>query len=182
MKRILILGLIVFVAGCNSAKNAGDGSAPSGTSMVGLWNVTATATSTGSVGSQCSNGVCGPGTYQVQLVSSPCSVTTPVGTFSVQGPACFTANNNSAQGNISGTGLPSSLSNKGQGVLIGVPSDPVPVGATLNLVFVAANTSGFAEFTGSGTVTNGTMTGTGSCSSKTPVCQGVTGTFSGTKQ
>jgi hypothetical protein len=182
MRCILISILIVVAAGCNSAKNGGGGSVPSGTSMQGSWTVTATATSTGSVGSQCTNGVCGPGTYQVEMVSSPCSVTTPVGTFSVQGPVCFIANNNSGQGNISGTGLLSSSSNKGQGVLIGVASEPVPGGATLNLVFVAANNSGFVEFKGSGTVTNGTMTGTGSCSSNTPVCEGVSGTFSGTKQ
>jgi hypothetical protein len=182
MRCILISILVVFAAGCNSAKNAASGSVPSGTSMQGSWSVTATATSTGSVGSQCNNGVCAPGTYQVEMVSSPCSVTTPVGTFSVQGPVCFIANNNSGQGNISGTGLPNSSTNEGQGVLIGVVSDPVPVGATLNLVFVAANNSGFAEFTGSGTVGNGTMTGTGSCSSNTPVCHGVSGTFSGKKQ
>ncbi len=37
MKRILILILIVFAAGCNSAKNAGGGS---GASMQGIWTVT----------------------------------------------------------------------------------------------------------------------------------------------
>ena len=179
MKRILILSLIVFAAGCNSSNKTGD---PSGTSMQGIWTVTATATSTGGVGSQCTNGVCGPGTYQLTLVSSPCSVTAPVGTFSVQGPVCFIANNNSGQGSISGTGLSIYASNTGQGVLIGVPSNPVPPGSTLNLLFVAANNSGFVEFTGSGTVGNGTMTGTGSCSASTPACQGVTGTFSGTLQ
>jgi hypothetical protein len=179
----LILISMVFAVGCNnSAKNAGGGSAASGTSMAGQWSFTATATSTGNLGSQCTNGVCGPGTYQLTLVSSPCSVTTPVGTFSVQGAVCFIANNNSGQGSISGTGLPSDVSNIGQGVLIGVPSNPVPSGSTLNLLFVAANNSGFVEFTGSGTVGNGTMTGTGSCSASTPACQGVTGTFSGTLQ
>jgi hypothetical protein len=184
MKSILILSLVVFAAGCSSSNNVGGSSSTSssGTSMQGLWTVTATATATGNVGSQCANGVCGPGTYKVTLVSSPCSVTTPVGVFSVQGPVCFTANNNSGQGSISGTGLPSSLKATGQGVLIGVPSNPVPSGSTLNLLFVAGNKSGFVEFTGSGTVGSGTMTGTGSCSSSTPVCQGVAGTFSGTLQ
>jgi hypothetical protein len=184
MKRVLILSLVVFAAGWNSSKKTGgsSGTSPSGTSMLGVWTVTATATATGEVGSQCTNGVCGPGTYQLTLVSSPCSVTTPVGEFSVQGPVCFIANNNSGQGSISGTGLPSSLSATGQGVLIGVPSNPVPSGSTLNLLFVAGNNSGFVEFTGSGTVGSGTMTGTGSCSSSTPACQGVTGTFSGTLQ
>ena len=170
MKRILIviLILLVFAAGCSSTKNTGGGAV---TSMPGTWTVT------GNLGSQG-----GSGTYQVSLVSSPCSVTTPVGMFSVQGPVCFIANNNSGQGSISGTGLSIYASNTGQGVLIGVPSNPVPSGSTLNLLFVAANNSGFVEFTGSGTVGNGTMTGTGSCSASTPACQGVTGTFSGTLQ
>jgi hypothetical protein len=183
MKRALILSLVVFAAGCNSSNNAGGSSGkPSGTSMQGIWTVTATATATGNVGSECTNGVCGLGTYKLTLVSSPCSVTTPVGVFSVQGPACFIANNNSGQGSISGTGLPSNLKATGQGVLIGVPPNPVPSGSTLNLLFVARNNSGFVEFTGSGTVGSGTMKGTGSCSSSTPICQGVTGTFSATLQ
>src|SRR5438445_7808549 len=169
MKHTLILILIVFAAGCNSAKNAGGGS---GTSMQGTWTVT------GNLGSQG-----GSGTYQLELVSSPCSVTTPVGTFSVQGPVCFIANNNTGQGSISGTGLPSSSKNTGQGVLIGVASNPVPADATFSLLFVAGDKNGnVVEFTGSGTVANGTMTGTGSCSPSTPMCQGVTGTFSGKKQ
>ena len=168
MKRILIWFLIVFAAGCSSAKNAGNSTGTS-TSMQGIWTVT------GNLGSQG-----GPGTYQVELVPSPCSVTTPVGTFSVQGPVCFIANNNTGQGSISGTGLPSSSKNTGQGVLIGVPSNPVPAGATFNLLFVAGDKNGnVVEFTGSGTVAGGTLTGTGSCSPSTPLCQGVSATFSG---
>ena len=169
MKHTLILILIVFAAGCNSAKNAGGGS---GTSMQGTWTVT------GNLGSQG-----GSGTYQLELVSSPCSVTTPVGVFSVQGPVCFIANNNTGQGSISGTGLPSSSKNTGQGVLIGVPSNPVSNNATFNLLFVAGDAKGeVVEFTGTGTVTNGTMTGTGSCSSSTPLCQGMSGTFTAKQQ
>ena len=170
MKRILMLMLLllVFVAGCSSSKSSGGGP---GTSMQGTWTVT------GNLGSQG-----GPGTYQVALVSSPCSVITPVGTFSVQGPVCFIANNNTGQGSISGTGLPSSSKNTGQGVLIGVPSNPVPADATFNLLFVSDKNGNVVEFTGSGTVANGTMTGTGSCSPSTPMCQGVSATFSGKKQ
>jgi hypothetical protein len=169
MKRVLIMILIVFAAGCNSANNTGSGP---GTSMQGAWTVT------GNLGSQS-----GPHTYQMALFPSPCSVTTPVGTFSVQGPICFIANNNTGQGSISGTGLPSSSKNTGQGVLIGVPSNPLPANGTFNLLFVAGDTNGnFVEFTGRGTVANGTMTGTGSCSPSTPMCQGMSGTFSGNQQ
>jgi hypothetical protein len=167
VQRILILILIVFAAGCDSAKNTGGGS---GTSMQGIWTVT------GNLGSQG-----GPATYQVQLVSSPCSVTTPAGAFSVQGPVCFIANNNSGLGSISAGG--SRPTGTSQGVLVGVASNPVADDATFNLVFVAASGSGnVAEFTGSGSVTAGTLKGTGSCSADTPICQGVTGTFSATQQ
>ncbi len=65
MKRVSVLILLVFALGCSSTKNSGSGAV---TSMLGTWSVT------GNLGSQG-----GPGTYQVALVSSPCSVTTPVG-------------------------------------------------------------------------------------------------------
>ena len=169
MKRILILILILFAAGCSSTNSSGGGP---GTSMQGTWTVT------GNLGTQSGNE-----TYQVTFVSSPCSVISPVGTFSVQGPVCFIANNNTGQGSISGQGLLSNASNTGEGVLIGVASNPVPANSTVNLLFVLGEKNGtFLEFTGSGTVVNGTMTGSGACSPSTPMCQGMSATFSGTLQ
>jgi hypothetical protein len=160
---LVVLVVMVFTAGCS---NSGSGS---GTSVQGTWTVT------GSLGSEA------PRTYHVSLVPSPCSVTTAVGTFSVTGPVCFTANNNAGEGSISGPGI--SISSIGQGVLIGVASNPVRANGTFNLVFVAGNKSGtFVEFTGSGTFANGTVTGTESCSPSTPVCQGMSATFSGNQQ
>lgn len=165
---ILILILVVFATDCNSSKS-GTGA---GTSMQGMWTVT------GNLGT-----LTGAETYQVSFVSSPCSVVSPVGTFSVQGPVCFIANNNTGQGSISGKGLLSNASNTGEGVLIGVAANPVPTNGTVNLLFVLGVKGGnFIEFTGSGTVANGTMTGSGSCSTSTPMCQGVSATFSGTLQ
>lgn len=168
MKRILILTLIGFAAACSSPKNAGGPP----TAIPGTWAVT------GNLGSQ------GPGpyAYQVTFVSSPCSVTSPVGTFSLEGPVCFIANNNSGQGSISGKGLLASANNTGVGVLIGVPANPVPPNATFNILGVQANSTGFVEFTGTGTIANGTMTGTASCSPNTPLCQGMSAAFSGTLQ
>jgi hypothetical protein len=175
---ILILVLIVFAAGCSSSKKTPE----SGTSMDGMWSISATATSAGNFGFQCPQD-CGPGTYQVAFVPSSCTVTTPVGAFSVEGPTCFIANNNSGQGSISGTGLSTTIQNTQEGILIGVLSNPVPNGGTFNLLFVAGDKNGnFVEGTASGTVSKGSMTGTGSCSSNTPICQGVSGTFSGSHQ
>ncbi len=172
MKSIAILILIVFAVGCSSTNSAGGGS---GTSMQGTWTVTGSATSQRGGGPESESGP-----FQVELVSSPCSVTTPVGVFSVQGSVCFIANNNTGQGSISGPGI--APKSTGQGILIGVPSNPLPAGGAFNLLFVAGDQNGnFAEFTGSGTVTNGNLTGSGSCSPNTPACQGATGTFSGTQ-
>jgi hypothetical protein len=171
MKRSLVLIVMVFAAGCSSSNN-GSGTSTPPTSMQGTWTATGNLSGSGS----------GSGTYQIALVPSPCSVITPLGTFSVQGPVCFIANNNSAQGSISGSGLPSSSNNIGQGVLIGVAANPVPANGTFNLLFVSAIGANFVEFTGNGTVTNGTMKGSGSCSASTSLCQGLSATFSGTEQ
>jgi hypothetical protein len=169
MKPILISILIVFAAGCNSANNTASGS---GTTIQGTWTATGTVASVRDTTPQSESGP-----YQVKFVSSPCSVTTPVGMFSVQGPVCFIANNNAVQGSISGPGI--SSTSTGQGVLIGVPSNPAPANAAFSLLFVAGDGNGkLVEFTGTGTVDNGMMTGTGSCSSSTPMCQGASATFS----
>jgi hypothetical protein len=173
MRLILISILIVFVTGCNSANNSGSGP---GTTMQGTWTATGSFSSQTDATRQSQSGP-----YQVNLVSSPCSVDTPVGTFSVQGPVCFIANNNAVPGSISGPGIGNSST--GQGVLIGVPSNPAPANATFSLLFVAGYGNGvFVEFTGTGTVDKGTLTGTGSCSASTPVCEGASGTFSATLQ
>lgn len=162
---ILILALIAFATACNSKSGTG-----TGTSMQGAI--------TGNLAAQS-----GTETYQVSFVSSLCSVVSPVGAFSVQGPVCFIANNNSGQGSISGKGLLSNASNTGEGVLIGVAANPVPLNGTVNLLFVLSQENGdFFEFTGSGTVANGTITGSGSCSPSTPLCNGMSATFTGTPQ
>lgn len=177
MKRIWFLIsisiLIVFALACSSSHSAGGSP---GTSLQGTWAITGNLQCTPSCGSP-------SGSYHVALVSSPCTVTSPVGMFSVDGSVCFIANNNTAQGSISGTGLLSNASNTGQGVLVGVPANPVPDNSTINLLFVAGDKNGnFVEFAGTSTIANGTMQGTLSCSANTSQCQGTSATFSGTQQ
>jgi hypothetical protein len=172
MKSILISILIVFVAGCNSTNRGGG----PGLSMQGTWTVMGNVAPQRGPAPQS-----GTGSYQVELVPSPCSVTTPVGTFSIQGPICFIANNNTGQGSISGPGI--SPKSTGQGVLIGVPANPLPPGMSFNLLFIAADQSlNFVEFVGGGTSANGTISGAGGCSPSTPICQGESATFSATLQ
>ena len=155
MKRMLMLILLLFAVGCSSSNSTGGTSGgTTGTPMEGTWSITGSVQCT-----QCGSG--GSPSYQVAFVSSPCSVSTPVGTFSVQGSVCFIANNNSGQGSISGTGLLSTANNNGVGVLVGTAANPVADGATINLVFVGASGNNFYEFTGSGTVTKGAMGGAG---------------------
>jgi hypothetical protein len=137
------------------------------TNIPGTWAITAVETGSSSV-------------FNVTLISSPCSVPTPIGTFTVQGPACFIADDNTGQGSISGTG---SFIYPPQGVLIGVASSPASVGASVDLLFAEADEFGDAAvFGGTGTVSNGTIAGSWSCNLYSPVCAGLSGTFSGTQQ
>jgi len=177
-----VLGMVLLVvtagvSGCSSngtTGSSGGGSTPT-TEIAGTWNVTGTGTSGSTIIS---------GSYQVKLVTSACSVTTPVGVFSAQGSVCFIANNNSQAGSIAGAGIPTSSKSLGQGVLVGVAADPVPDNSTVNLVFVSSASGGkFSEFTGTATVVGGKMTGTGACSSaSTASCTGASATFTGTHQ
>jgi len=121
--------------------------------------------------------------YKLVFVPSSCTVNTPVGTFSVDGHVCFIANNNTGEGSISGKGISVSPKGAGHGVLIGVPSNPVPADSTVNILFIAADKYGnLAEFSGKGMISKGTMAGNFSCSTATPICQGASAAFSGIQQ
>jgi len=167
MRSIAIVILVLLIAlaiGCSSGQNGAN------TSALGSWSIVTTENG----GSN--------GTLQVSLVSSACSVSTPVGAFTVQGPSCFIADDNTGQGTISGSG---NFFYPPQGVLVGVPYNPIPANnsATVDVLFVEADQFGdIAVFNGSGTVTNGSLTGTWTCNADSPACAGLSGTFSGTKQ
>jgi hypothetical protein len=174
--RIFTATILFFVClqlmSCSSSSangNSPNGSAsPASTNIQAKWVITATE-----VGGSTS-------TFNVSLVSSTCTVFTPIGTFNVQGPSCFIADDNTGQGSISGTG---NFFYAPQGVLIGVSANPAPSGASVDLLFAEADQFGDAAvFGGNGTITNGTLTGNWSCNPNSPVCNGLSGTFSGTIQ
>lgn len=165
LKLITVLALALLLSGCNATKQAG--SQPSTTDVQGNWVITASE-----VGSP--NSV-----FTLSLVTSPCNVTAPIGTFTVQGPACFIADNDTGQGSISGTG---SFFYPPQGVLMGVSQNPSPGNAAVNLLFVEADQFGDAVvFDGSGTVNGKVITGKWTCDPNSPVCSGLSGTFTGTE-
>jgi hypothetical protein len=163
MRSVALIGILTaFAVGCGS-------NAPSGTQIPGSWTITANElSSTGSV-------------FSVNLVSSQCSVVAGDEVFTVQGPTCFIADDTTGQGSISATGQ---LLYPAQGVLLGASSNPVPANTieSVNLVFVEADEYGdLSIFNGNGSIENGTINGTWVCSTYSPACAGLTGTFSGTR-
>jgi hypothetical protein len=161
MKRLLVLfALLIFIVGCGGSSNSNS------TSILGTWTIVA------------SNGVGGSTTFVATVVSSPCTVSTLIGDFTVTGPSCFVANNSTGEGSITATGT---LLFPAQGALIGVPANPAPAKSALNLLFVEADDTDAAVFTGTGTVSGGKMTGNWACDASSPACAGLSGTFSGSK-
>jgi hypothetical protein len=172
MKKLISVFVLLFVGilliSCGSSSSGSQQGNSTSTNIQGTWAIT--ATEPGAAGS----------VFNVTLVSSPCSVATPIGTFTVQGPACFIADDNTGQGSISGTG---SFIYPPAGVLIGVPANPASINASIDLLFAEADQFGDAAvFGGTGTVSNGTITGTWACNPASPVCFGLGGTFSGIRQ
>ena len=185
---VLLGVLFLALAGCSGGgSGSASGSGSSGTSMAGTWTVTGTGSCSGS---SCGYDLgTGSGTYTVILSASPCTVSSPLGSFSVSGSTCFIANNYATNGSISGTYSnpgygPITLAKKsGVGLLVGVPSNPVPDNSTVNLVFVSTvYGAAFAEFTGTGTIAGGKLSGTGTCSTASPICKGATASFTATLQ
>ncbi len=165
MRRLALIGMLtIFVTACGSNNSSVDAS---GTEIPGDWTITANIVGlTASV-------------FSVTFVSSQCSVATTVGTFTVQGPSCFIADYNTGQGSISGSGQFTLM-----GVLVGSLSNALPANtaAPIDLLFVEADDYGdVSVFNGTGAVANGTMSGTWVCNTDSPVCAGLSGTFSATQ-
>jgi hypothetical protein len=116
MKRFVFVTLLMLTFSCSSSSKSG-----SATQISGAWTITASE-----VGASSS-------VFSVTLVSSQCSVSTPVGIFTVQGPACFIADDNTGQGSISGSGQ---FFYPPQGVLVGSATGTISANAsaTINLL------------------------------------------------
>lgn len=167
---VLLCSLLVvaaLLASCGSSSSSSGSGSQTTTAFAGNWIITATETGTsGSV-------------FTVTLVSSPCSVATPIGTFTVTGPTCFIADDNSGQGSISGSG---SFFYPPQGVLLGAAVSPASNNSSIDLLFAEADSFGDAAvFSGLGAVSSNTITGSWSCNVNSPICLGRSGTFSGTR-
>jgi hypothetical protein len=170
MKKLFaVLGLSfagVLLLSCGSSSTQKPSSTT--TNIQGSWAITASEAGGSS------------SVFSVTLVSSACSVATPIGTFTVQGPVCFIADNNTGQGSISGTG---NFTYPPAGVLIGTAANPASANASIDLLFAEADQLGDAAvFGGTGTVSGGTLSGSWSCNVNSPVCFSLSGTFSGTHQ
>jgi hypothetical protein len=115
---------------------------------------------------------------------------------SVVGPACFVALGGGCNGGCvdgaSNTGVNIKSSN-GSGsagsngvepltFTIGVPTNPAPNGSTFNIQYAEADNATVWQMDGTGTVNNGTASGTWVCDPSTPACSGITGTFTATQQ
>jgi hypothetical protein len=106
----------------------------------------------------------------------------PVGDVVAVGPVCFTAANSAlaSLGSLSDSNsliLPLQL-------VVGVPENPAPAGSAVSFAFAEDynDFSYYWVFNGTGTVTNGSISGSWECNvAATISCAGMSGTFSGTR-
>ncbi len=104
MKKVVLVMLLAVVSVACGGTPKSNSTPNASTQISGAWTITANEAGSGT------------SVFSVNLVASQCSVSTPVGTFSVLGPDCFIADDNTGQGSISGTGQ---FLYPPQGVLVG---------------------------------------------------------------
>lgn len=101
---------------------------------------------------------------------------------SLVGPVCFNALGGGSLGqvgNISATAPGEPLGD----LMIGVSANPAPNGSTFNFMYLQNLTAhGMWQIDGTGTINNGTASGTWACDPSTSACSGVTGTFTAVLQ
>ncbi|MGA8428215.1 MAG: hypothetical protein WB729_00225 [Candidatus Sulfotelmatobacter sp.] len=151
MKKVVLVMLLAVVSVACGGTPKSNSTPDASTQISGAWTITANEAGSGT------------SVFSVNLVASQCSVSTPVGTFSVLGPDCFIADDNTGQGSISGTGQ---FLYPPQGVLVGSSTNAIFSNTTtaMDLLFVEADQFGdIAVFSGNGSIANGTMSGSWAC-------------------
>jgi hypothetical protein len=205
MKKMSAVSVLLFLGmlACNAAKQAGN-TAPASTSMMaGAWVVTINdfiggRTDTVTVVNLSPNGTAvydgsGPAVGYTSCDNFGLTYTngTPQnGGTPVVGPACFVALGGGANGTVNGVPDSNITSTNTDAeplnFIIGVPTNPAPNGSTFNLSYEEDTPVNGVETTwqmdGTGTISNGTASGTWVCDPSTPACSGITGTFTATQQ
>ncbi len=210
MKRMLLTLLALALTGCNAAKQAAPQptppSTPSTSITAGAWVTTITnfiggRTDTVTVVNLSPNGTTVSDVSPVGVISCANGGITyvagdgpqPAGN-PVVGPACFVALGGGCNGGCvtgaSNTDTNITSSNANDSVLtftIGVPTNPVPNGSTFNIQYAEADGNAtspeYYQMDGTGTINNGTASGTWVCDPSTAAsCSGISGTFTATQQ
>jgi len=179
LKLICLSGLLLLLAACGSSSSTN-----STLMLAGNWSITTTENAQVDTmqATLVPNGTTIPSGFGLP----PGTVTScswPVGDVTATGPVCFTAANSAlaSLGSLSDSNsliLPLQL-------VVGVPQNPAPAGSTVSIAF-AEDYNGFSDywvFTGTGTVTKGSISGSWECNAQATIsCAGMSGTFSGTQQ
>jgi hypothetical protein len=201
MKKMSAVSVLLFLGmlACNAAKQAGS-TPPSTSMMAGSWVTTISnfiggRTDTVTVVNLSPNGtpVYDSGPPAIGYTSCAEDGITyaagdgpqPAG-HTVVGPACFVALGGGENGTVNG--VPDSnitIPNPDDEPLtftIGVPTNPVPNGSVFNIQYAEEYNDVIWQMDGTGTISNGTASGTWVCDPSTPACSGITGTFTATQQ
>ncbi len=203
MKKISVVSLLMLVSaylvGCGATKQSTPAT-PTTTNMTASpWVVTINnfiggRTDTVSVANPYPNGTLiydgsGPAVGYTSCDNSGLTYYNPpqTGGTPVVGPACFVALGGGCNGGCGSTPQNITSSNGTTGVLplnfiIGVQTNPVPNASTFNIQYAEQDDSSLWQMDGTGTINNGTASGTWVCDPSTPACSGITGTFTATQQ
>jgi hypothetical protein len=167
-KALFAVVCLLVLSGCSELSQLDGKSKKGQTNLAGSWSITAT------------NGVNqNSSAFNVNLVSSPCTVDQSGMTFTVSESTCVIADNPAGQGSVTASG---DFMYPPQGVLLGASGNPAPSNAAVTLLFVEADGQGnIAVFGASGTISGGSVRGSWKCDPKTPVCSSLSGTFDGSQ-
>jgi hypothetical protein len=201
MKKISVVSLLMFVSaclvGCGATKQSTPAT-PTTNITAGAWvttinNFVGGQTDTVTVQVVSPNGTLaydgsGPAVGYTSCDNDGLTYYNPpqTGGTPVVGPACFVALGYGCNGGcVDGTPTPNITSTDSVepgDFIIGIPVNPAPNGSAFNISYNELSGSTVWQMDGSGTIINGTASGTWVCDPSTPACSGITGTFTATLQ